>query len=356
MGFGYSTTFSLLEWLALTGLVQGLLIIVYIVFRVRAWRQAALALTYFTVLTAAFGLQFALRLEDYAETIRILRWAMLALGPPLCYLLVLQIAFPDKLPRAEHFSVLLLPVIAFTGTLFLLRTGQICDPVALCPAFFETLYWLGAMSGSICMLFLWGRRDVLDTLWKNKKHRERYWLVVMLAGVNVLSVSVSFLRSTGQLNRQDSEALWITLGMAFLYLASTALFRIYPAPLQLNKTSSAFRLRLTSEEKTIADKIQKLMDLDKVYHEQSFSRADLAREVGVSESVLSKVINAHFGKSFPRLLNEYRVEDAKRMLNDPHIPVQVIAVEVGFNSIASFNRAFREVTGESPTSFRSSEL
>ena len=110
---------------------------------------------------------------------------------------------------------------------------------------------------------------------------------------------------------------------------------------------------LSEDEKQIADKVRNLMELDKLYHEPTFSRADLARELGTSENTLSRVINSAFGKSFPRLLNEFRVEDAKRMLRDPAIPIQVLAFEVGFNSLASFNRVFREITGETPSHYRS---
>lgn len=67
---------------------------------------------------------------------------------------------------------------------------------------------------------------------------------------------------------------------------------------------------------------------------------------------MSRVINVAFGKSFPRLLNEFRVDDAKRMLHDPAIAIQVVAAEVGFNSLASFNRAFREITSITPTQYR----
>src|SRR5262249_27503868 len=90
----------------------------------------------------------------------------------------------------------------------------------------------------------------------------------------------------------------------------------------------------------------------KLYHEPTFSRADLARELHVSENTLSRVINVAFGKSFPRLLNEFRVDDAKRMLHSHDIPIQIIATEVGFNSLASFNRAFRELTSITPSQYR----
>jgi AraC-like DNA-binding protein len=89
-----------------------------------------------------------------------------------------------------------------------------------------------------------------------------------------------------------------------------------------------------------------------VYQEPTYSRTDLARECDTSETIISRVINAHFGKSFPQLINEYRVEDAKQLLIQTSAPVKVIAGDVGFNSLASFNRVFKDTTGESPSKFR----
>lgn len=204
------------------------------------------------------------------------------------------------------------------------------------------------------MLGLFIHSGLFSKLWNVKGARERYWLIMTFIAANVLHVIVDLLLSTGRIGLPDADALQATLGIAFAYLAMTTLFRVYPLPVQLNAVSRA--RTLSAEDKKVADAVKKLMELDKVYHEHNFSRADLAREVGTSENTLSRAINRAFGKSFPRLLNEFRVEDAKRMLHDPSIPIQILAFEVGFNSLASFNRVFREVTGQTPSHYRADYL
>ena len=57
-------------------------------------------------------------------------------------------------------------------------------------------------------------------------------------------------------------------------------------------------------------------------------------------------------KSFPQLLNEKRVETAKTLLLDTDASIKIVAQEVGFNSLPSFNRVFKEVEGQSPSSYR----
>ncbi|MBI1216071.1 MAG: helix-turn-helix domain-containing protein [Alphaproteobacteria bacterium] len=357
MHFDYKTTFTLIEWLSITGVVQSTLILVYIIFRVRNWRQAFVALGYFLFLALSFALQFALRLEDFEAPIRLSLWFSRTMGPPLCYLLVLQVVRLTDLPDKKQFLILLTAPLAFLIAAGLSAGQGVCSREAfLCGKFFGLLSWTGAMSGALCMLAFFAHRHIFSRLSNVKGGRERYWLVITLIAANILLVFIGLLRSTDSMDVHSADALQVTLGMTFCYLATTTLFRVYPPPVQLSATSRTKVFLLSEEEKRIGKRVEKLMALDKVYHEQGFSRADLAREIGISESNLSKVINVTFGKSFPRLINEYRVEDAKRLLHDPDIAIQVLAFEVGFNSLASFNRVFRQITGQTPSGYRADYL
>ena len=351
----YAITFSLLEWLAITGFAQGVLILVYIVFRARHWQQAVIPILYFLFLTAAFGFQFAMRLEDFVPLLRLGGWVCWAMGPPLCYLLVLQIVRMTELPRKVHFLVLLAVPVAFMVAGAMMRADGSCETRWIyCRSYFNALYLCGAMVGGLCVLALWLRTDIFSSLWRHKAGRERYWLVMMLLSVNTLALFVSLLRVGDALAVREAEALLVTLGIAFIYLATTSLFRVYPPPMQLGNVARASFASLSAEEKQLAEKIRHLLEVEKLYQEHSFSRKELARETGVSESTVSKVVNIAFGCSLPKLINEFRVEDAKALLHEENIPIQVVASESGFNSLASFNRVFRDVTGETPSSYRAS--
>lgn len=100
----------------------------------------------------------------------------------------------------------------------------------------------------------------------------------------------------------------------------------------------------------LADKIAKLLELEKIYHEATYSRSDLAQELGVSEATVTRIIGQFFNKSFPQLLNERRIDDAKRLLLETEANIKTVAEEVGFNSLPSFNRVFKELAGISPSS------
>lgn len=352
----YAVTFSLLEWLAITGFVQAVLIIVYIAFRARHWRQTLIPILYFAGLGAAFALQFSLRLEDFVPALRLWLWLCWTAMPFLCYLLVMQVARLSILPSPRHFLVLLgLPVSVAAGlVLTKVQDGCAAEPLVSCGYLLHALYLCGAMVGAVSILSLWLRTDIFFDLWHYKKGRERYWLVMMLLCMNTLFLLIHILRAGDALKPHEGDALLVTFGIAFIYLATTTLFRVYPPPLQLNMD---VRLQeLSEDEKRLAERIRHLMEVDKVYQEHSFSRADLARETGSSESTVSKVVNAAFGCSLPKLLNEFRVEDAKLLLRDPSIAIQVVASEAGFNSLASFNRVFRDIAGETPSAYRAAYL
>ena len=136
---------------------------------------------------------------------------------------------------------------------------------------------------------------------------------------------------------------------------STSLLRIYPVALFLPYQGKQEQ-ELSDEDKTLASRIEALLELDKIYHEPTYSRSDLARELGVSEGVVSRIINTHFCKSFPQLLNEHRIEDSKRLLLETKASIRIVSQEVGFNSVPSFNRVFKDVVGQSPSSYRKNTI
>ena len=94
------------------------------------------------------------------------------------------------------------------------------------------------------------------------------------------------------------------------------------------------------------------IDLDKVYQEANFSRADLARELNVSEANVSRIVSAHFGKSLPQLINELRIRDSLQLLEQTDAGMQIIAEQVGFSSLPTFNRVFKDVMNVSPSEYR----
>jgi len=78
--------------------------------------------------------------------------------------------------------------------------------------------------------------------------------------------------------------------------------------------------------------------------------------LAIPEYRLRALINKRLGyRNFNALLHEYRLRDACAWLADPtkaHLPILTIALEVGYQSVAPFNQAFREAKGCTPSVYR----
>lgn len=106
-------------------------------------------------------------------------------------------------------------------------------------------------------------------------------------------------------------------------------------------------------------RITDVMERERPYRQSELTLSQLAELAGISPHNCSEVINAHMGKSFYDLVNEYRIRDVKQALSDPaqqRMKILAIAFEAGFNSKASFNTVFKQMTGETPSAFRKKAL
>jgi AraC-like DNA-binding protein len=78
----------------------------------------------------------------------------------------------------------------------------------------------------------------------------------------------------------------------------------------------------------------------------------LARIAHVSRAHFSREFRATFGETPHRYLQRRRVERAMELLRETCRPVTEICFDVGFSSLGTFSRTFREIVGESPSAYR----
>jgi transcriptional regulator GlxA family with amidase domain len=81
----------------------------------------------------------------------------------------------------------------------------------------------------------------------------------------------------------------------------------------------------------------------------------LARVSGASEAHFARSFKDAFGVPPHRYLLTRRIERAKALLRDTNLPIIEIAFQTGWNSLGTFGRVFRDVTGESPGELRARE-
>ena len=81
----------------------------------------------------------------------------------------------------------------------------------------------------------------------------------------------------------------------------------------------------------------------------------LAQVSGVSQAHFARSFKSAFGVPPHRYLLTRRLERAKALLRDTDTPVTEIAFQTGWNSLGTFGRTFRDITGESPGELRARE-
>jgi AraC-like DNA-binding protein len=83
--------------------------------------------------------------------------------------------------------------------------------------------------------------------------------------------------------------------------------------------------------------------------DQNLDLTNIAREVGVSPHHLSRKVSAETGLTLQRHLRRLRIERACEALDSKRMNVTEVALEVGYQSLSHFAKAFREETGRSPS-------
>ena len=98
------------------------------------------------------------------------------------------------------------------------------------------------------------------------------------------------------------------------------------------------------------------LEEERVYLTPGLSIGSLAKRLAIPEYRLRALINKRLGyRNFNALLHKYRLRDACQQLADPakaQLPILTIALDVGYQSIAPFNQAFRDVIGCTPSAYR----
>jgi AraC-like DNA-binding protein/ligand-binding sensor protein len=85
---------------------------------------------------------------------------------------------------------------------------------------------------------------------------------------------------------------------------------------------------------------------------EDLSLEEVAKAVNMSAFYFCKMFKKATGMTFTDYLARSRVEKVRNLLLNPHKRISEAAFEAGFQSLSQFNRVFRKIAGESPTTYR----
>jgi AraC-like DNA-binding protein len=106
---------------------------------------------------------------------------------------------------------------------------------------------------------------------------------------------------------------------------------------------------LSDLEKTLVEKL--------LFKNSNLKLADVAKEINIMPHQLSQFLNDNLGKSFTQFINEYRIEEAKKLLHTENpYTIEAIGYECGFNSKSTFFTTFKKITGSTPAGYKKEKI
>lgn len=108
----------------------------------------------------------------------------------------------------------------------------------------------------------------------------------------------------------------------------------------------------TEDQQRIAKKLDRAMQSDRLFTDPDLSLWSLSKYIGVTPNYVSQTLNEYVHQSFFDYVNGWRIAEAKPLILADDQTVLAIAYDVGFNSRSSFYKAFKRVTGLTPSAFK----
>ena len=130
---------------------------------------------------------------------------------------------------------------------------------------------------------------------------------------------------------------------------------------RLGEVTSVTEEEIVPKEKTtttISDAnsfiVRNAVDYIQANFQNKVTLAEVAEKVYVSQWHLSKLLNKHTDKKFYDILNEFRIQKAKELLEDPSLRISDISDMVGYVDSAHFSKVFKKEIGVSANTYRAS--
>lgn len=251
--------------------------------------------------------------------------------------------------RWPHWAVLILSCAALLPSRFIeLQGNEYFHPVL---NYGLDIVTVGIM-GHLIFVTLKGRADDLI---EPRRRLRLYFTLAMIASTLIAVFAENLLAANHQEFLQTFRcmiifplALWGVLWLTQMH-PEKMVFKEPKKP--IDKTPD-----VDPRDQLLLDELKTAMEADKVFTEPGLTIRILAETLKTPEHRLRSLINAGLGyRNFSGFLNYYRIEAIKEAFAKPEnsrIPVLTIALDHGYNSLAPFNRAFRDIEGMTPTAYR----
>lgn len=206
-----------------------------------------------------------------------------------------------------------------------------------------------ALVGHLIVSTLRGRSD--DLL--EQRRRARIYFVIVISFVATVT---TFIHTDMFLPHEVSYAtLWTASVWPGIVWTCYWLFGAKRQALAFGDQGATKPLEDPADQKLLAE-LEAIMKSDEGFRQSDLTIVKLAKRLAVTQHRLRQLINQTLGhQNFNSFVNSYRLSAVKTALRDPSqasIPILTIALDCGFNSLTTFNRAFRESENMTPSVYR----
>ncbi|GGX59111.1 transcriptional regulator [Saccharospirillum salsuginis] len=201
------------------------------------------------------------------------------------------------------------------------------------------------LTGLGVVLYHW-RDDLIPT-----RRRLRGWLLGFAGVIILTQVALEQWVEAGQIGKLLLADIALIAIACLLLTGRTGVLlgHASPQPQLTNNEPAEPDLEISRERRALNQAIQ-----NGLYRQEGLTLATFARAIKLPEYKTRQLINQELGfRNFPDFVNHYRLADACRHLKEtPDEPITTIALDMGFRSVSSFNRVFKEHLGMTPTQYR----
>ncbi len=205
------------------------------------------------------------------------------------------------------------------------------------------------------------------------------WLIYVVLSIYLLKETVlKVFNKEEKLSKKELWLLNLTFGVALIWIAyKTSWYTSYIVGALsfsfvfyiscllwiLNKKNSVlfFEELIKYNNKTITDteahdiseKLDALFEEKALFKNSNLKLNDLANEIEVTSHQLSQFLNNNLNKTFNQFINEFRIKEAKKLIENNHqFTLEAIGYEAGFSSKSTFYAAFKKIIGTTPAEYK----
>ncbi|RXK86386.1 helix-turn-helix domain-containing protein [Filimonas effusa] len=277
--------------------------------------------------------------------------ACFLIGPALYYFLRASLKTVSHMPVAwkRHWG-LLAGIILIGGSL----VPYASYPDAWCRYIMRGVYTQWFVFLVLSGLQLKPVFKVLKTNRSELQTAEKFWLLVFLGNClvfffYVLSKSLSSICISGAII--FSFCLYLTI---LFYLYNANLENILQVRAATPDKPEKRKIADTNAQQWI-EKLEQILHDKQLYKDPNLKLHTLAQKMNISGHLLSQLLNENLGKSFSTYINEYRINEACKLISvNDHLTLEAIGYEVGYNSKSTFYASFKKIKDTTPAFFKES--